>query len=148
MISPCCSASKLPLLNALVLATLLAGCAGEVSKEKGRYELFATIRIERNLQKPAGDCPVGVTISNRTETAWDGASYHVSLLNKAGKAIGKLIGTPRKQTKAGQELADSGQVLGAKCADIAGVSPIYFGYYPVGKKQVPVHNSHVGTELK
>jgi hypothetical protein len=130
----------------VLVAAMLAGCASDTRKSGGNY--LATIRIEKKAATSIEDCAVAVEINNRMRDDWDAASYHVALLNKKGVAIGKLIGVPRHYTKSGQYLADSGKVLGAKCQDIAGVSLIYFGYYPTGRKQMPLHNGQVGVTLK
>jgi hypothetical protein len=125
---------------------VLAGCAADARKSGGDY--LATIEIQKSAATSVADCAVAVTVGNRMRDDWDGASYHVAMLNKKGVAIGKLIGVPRHFTRPGQKLADSGKVLGAKCQDIAGVSLIYFGYYPAGRKQMPLHNNQVGVTLK
>lgn len=133
-----------------VLVSALSGCATDGRKEAAfdsRHPL-AVIQIAKVAQKTAGDCSVSVKISNRMNVAWDGVSYHLSMHSKRGVSIGKLIGSPRKHTKPGKELTDSGLVLGAKCEDITGTALVYFGYYPAGKKQVHAHNHTVRVELK
>lgn len=133
-----------------MIATALAGCATDGGKEAAfdKRNPLAVIQIAKNAQKSAGDCAVTVKIANRMNVAWDGVSYHLSMHNKRGVSIGKLIGSPRKPTKPGNELTDSGQVLGAKCEDVTGTALVYFGYYPAGKKQVHAHNHTVRVELK
>lgn len=130
------------------LAALLAGCASQGSRESTSDPL-ATISIEKTSTLPAGDCAVNVTISNRVrDSNWDGVSYHVSLLDRAGKNAGRLMGAPRHPISYGQTLSDRGRVLGAKCEDIAGVELIYLGYYPKGSSQVHVHNNRVRASVK
>lgn len=133
-----------------VIASALAGCATDGRKETtfdSKHPL-AVIQISKDVQKKAGDCSFSVKISNRMNVAWDGVSYHLSMYNKRGVAIGKLIGSPHKHVKPGKELTDSGQVLGAKCEDVTGTALVYFGYYPAGKKQVHAHINTVRVELK
>ena len=143
------SVSGLIFLTTIVLA--LAGCAATESRNvtpddsKG---MLAIIQIEKS-QTSLSDCHVSVNISNRMKgAAWDGVSYNVALLDKKNVAIGRLIGIPHQYTKTGYSLADTGQVQGARCEDIADVSLIYFGYYPAGGKEVHLHNNRVKTEIK
>lgn len=140
-------------LIASALALMLAGCAGDASKKgtprASRDNPLAIIQIEKGPPASAGDCPVSVKISNRMQgTAWDGASYHLALLDNKNVAIGRLMGAPHHYTKPGSDLVDAGLALGAKCEDVAAVSLIYFGYYPAGKKQVPLHIDRVKAEMK
>lgn len=143
------SVSGLIFLTTIVLA--LAGCAATESRNvtpddsKG---MLAIIQIEKS-QTSLSDCHVSVNISNRMKgAAWDGVSYNVALLDKKNVAIGRLIGIPHQYTKTGYSLADTGQVQGARCEDIADVSLIYFGYYPAGGKEIHLHNNRVKTEIK
>jgi hypothetical protein len=107
------------------------------------------IGISKNLPSSSGDCPVSVKISNRMQgTAWDGVSYHVSVVDRKNVSIGQVIGAPRQFTKPGNDLAETTGVLGAKCENIAGVSLLYFAYYPSGKYPVHLHNSEVKAELR
>jgi hypothetical protein len=146
------SVRSLTTLTALVLTLMLASCATDNDKTTANVSKtgpLATIQIEKSKQPSSGDCPVSVKIVNRMKDVdWDGVSYHVAMLNKNNVSIGKLIGIPHQYTKSGSILMDSGQVLDAGCDDIAGVSVVYFGYYPAGKKQVPVHNNRVKAEIK
>ena len=134
----------------IILAATLAGCAGGLSSPNvsDTTTKLAFIEVSRNTQKSQSDCPVTVRISNRTKIDWDGASYHLVMHNRNGVTIGKLLGSPRKSAKAGGNLVDTNQVLGAKCEQIAGTALVYFGYYPVGKKQVSVHNVNVQIRVK
>ena len=138
---------------AAVLVSALAGCAGNTNTnttpKESKTGPLAIIQIEKSKQPSSSDCPVSVKIVNRMKDVdWDGVSYHVAMLNKNNVSIGKLIGIPHQYTKSGSILMDSGQVLDAGCDDIAAVSVVYFGYYPAGKKQVPVHNNRVKAEIK
>lgn len=131
-------------------AAVLTGCAGGLSNPdvSDTTTKLAFIEVTRNTQKSQSDCPVTVRISNRTNIDWDGASYHLVMHNRNGVSIGKLLGSPRKSAKAGGNLVDTNQVLGAKCEQIAGTALVYFGYYPAGKKQVSVHNANVQIRVK
>jgi hypothetical protein len=129
---------------------LLAGCGGGAGKESGSDTITkkAAIQVTRNGQKSDADCPVTIKISNRTNVAWDGASYHLALHNKNGVSVGKLLGSPRKSVQSGDDLVDTGKILGAKCEQVTGMALVYFGYYPAGKKQVSMHNANVQISLK
>lgn len=105
------------------------------------------VQVTRNMGQAGSDCPVSVKISNRTNTAWDGVSYHVALHNRSGVSIGKVLGSPHKPVKAGGDLLDSGQVLGVKCGDLTGAALVYFGYYPAGKGEVHAHVNTVKVIL-
>ena len=136
---------------AAVLVSALAGCASNTNTtpKESKTGPLAIIQIEKSKQPSSSDCPVSVKIVNRMKDVdWDGVSYHLAMLNKNNVSIGKLIGIPHQYTKSGSILMDSGQVLDAGCDDIAAVSVVYFGYYPAGKKQVPVHNNRVKAEIK
>jgi hypothetical protein len=136
---------------AAVLVSTLAGCASNTNTtpKESKNGPLAIIQIERSKQPSSSDCPVSVKIVNRMKDVdWDGVSYHVAMLNKNNVSIGKLIGSSHQYTKSGSILMDSGQVLDAGCDVIASVSVVYFGYYPAGKKQVPVHNNSVKAEIK
>lgn len=136
-------------LIATITASLLSGCAGETKKETTYGSgTLAVIQVTRKMTQTDGDCAVSVKISNRMNTAWDGVSYHLALHNRSGVSIGKLLGSPHKPVKAGGELLDSGEVLGAKCSDLTGIALVYFGYYPAGKQQVHAHVNTVKVELK
>ena len=147
-----CSVMGLTTLTALVLTLMLSGCASNIDKKAANVSktgTFATIQIEKSKQPSSGDCAVSVKIVNQMkDTVWDGVSYNVAMLNKSNVAIGRLLGTPHQRTSTSSSLADTGQVLDAKCGDIAGVSLIYFGYYPAGKREVSVHNNRVKVELR
>lgn len=134
----------------IILAATLAGCAGGLSSPNvsDTTTKLAFIEVTRNTQKSQSDCPVTVRISNRTKIDWDGVSYHLVMHNRNGVTIGKLLSSPRKSIKAGGNLVNTNQVLGAKCEQIAGTALVYFGYYPVGKKQVSVHNVNVQIRVK
>lgn len=134
----------------VLLAVLLAGCAGGGKKESvsDTTTRLASVQVTRLDSASEKDCPVSVRISNNTSTAWTGVSYHVSLYNKSGVSIGKLLGSPRKNISSGDDLTDSGKVLGARCNQITGIALVYFGYYPAGKKQVALHNANVQVKLK
>ena len=144
---------KYQIFIAAVLVSVLAGCASNTNitttPKESKTGPLAVIQIEKIKQPSSSDCPVSVKIVNRMKDVdWDGVSYHLAMLNKNNVSIGKLIGIPHQYTKSGSILMDSGQVLDAGCDDIAAVSVVYFGYYPVGKKQVPVHNNRVKAEIK
>ena len=147
-----CSVRSLTSLTALVLTLMLASCASNNDKAAANVSkpgTLATIQIEKSKQPSSEDCTVSVKIVNQMkDTVWDGVSYNVAMLNKGNVAIGKLLGTPHQHTSTGSSLTDTGQVLDAKCEDIAGVSLIYFGYYPAGEKQVSVHNNRVKVEIR
>lgn len=142
------------LMPILMLMAILAGCATEASKtsppsESKKNVPLAVIGISKNLPSSSGDCPVSVKISNRMQgTAWDGASYHVSVVDRKNVSIGQVIGAPHQFTKPGSDLAETAGVLGVKCENIAGVSLLYFAYYPSGKNPVHLHNSEVKAELR
>ena len=146
------SVSSLISLTIIALASMLAGCAATESRNVAPDEskgMLAIIQIEKSPQASLSDCHVSVNISNRMKgAAWDGVSYNLALLDKKNVAIGRLIGIPHQYTKSGYSLADTGQVRGARCEDIADVSLIYFGYYPAGGKEVHLHNNRVKTEIK
>lgn len=134
-------------LAAIALATLLAACAGTGARES--TDPLVLIGIEKQSSTAGGDCMVNVTLVNRVrDTAWDGASYHLSLLNRSGKAAGRLMGAPRKPVAYGSELHDSGRVLGLRCEDITGAELVYMGYYPAGKTQQNVHINRVRVSVK
>lgn len=137
-------------LVTIVIASLLAGCAGEAKKETapGGGNTLAVIQVTRKMTQTDGDCSVSVKISNRMNIPWDGVSYHLALHNRSGVSIGKLLGSPHKPVKAGGELLDNGEVLGAKCSDLTGIALVYFGYYPAGKQQVHAHVNAVKVELR
>jgi len=142
---------KYQIFIAAVLVSALAGCASNTNTtpKESKTGPLAIIQIEKSKQPSSSDCPVSVKIVNRMKDVdWDGVSYNLAMLNKNNVSIGKLIGIPHQYTKAGSILMDSGQVLDAGCDDIAAVSVVYFGYYPAGKKQVPVHNNRVKAEIK
>lgn len=133
---------------AIAIALLLAGCAGGTKKESATSGgPLAVVQVTRNMGQAGSDCPVSVKISNRTNTAWDGVSYHVALHNRSGVSIGKVLGSPHKPVKAGGDLLDSGQVLGVKCGDLTGAALVYFGYYPAGKGEVHAHVNTVKVIL-
>ena len=134
-------------LAAIALVTLLAACAGPGTRDS--TDPLVLIGIDKLSSSAGGDCMVNVTLVNRVhDTDWDGVSYHLSLLNKAGKTAGRLMGAPRKPVAYGRELLDSGRVQGVRCEDIAGAEVIYLGYYPAGKAQVSVHNRRVRVQVK
>lgn len=133
----------------VILAALLAaGCAGGGQGIADSKDTLAVIEIARKSTTSAGDCPVKVTISNRMNIGWDGVSYHLAMHNRKGVAVGRLMGSPRKKTPAGEDLVDSGSVLGVKCADLTGLALVYFGYYPAGKKEAHAHVKSVRVILK
>lgn len=136
-----------PLL--LISIAVLAGCAGDggrpVSDTSGSV---ASIEVARKAKTSSGDCPVTITVTNRTGTTWDGVSYHLAMNNRNGAATGRLLGSPRKKTASGDNLVDNGSVLGMKCEEIAGMALVYFGYYPAGKKQVHAHINTVRVTLR
>lgn len=135
-------------LAAIALAALLAACAGPGARDSATDPLVL-IGIEKQSSTAGGDCMVNVTLVNRVrDTAWDGASYHLGLLNRKGVTAGRLMGAPRKPVAYGRELLDSGRVQGVRCEDIAGAEVIYLGYYPAGKAQVNVHNNRVRVQVK
>lgn len=132
------------------MGVAVAGCGGGLSRENisDTTTRLAIIEVTRNAQKTPSDCPVTVKISNRTRIDWDGVSYHLVMHNRNGVTIGKLLGSPKKRIKAGEDLIDSGVILGAKCEQMTGIALVYFGYYPAGKKQVSVHNANVQVRMK
>lgn len=135
-------------LLGLLLATLLAACAGPGAREAATDPL-AYIVIEKKGSTAGGDCTVAVLISNRMRGSdWDGASYHLSLLNRSGKHAGRLMGAPRKAIAYGRDLADSGRVVGVRCEDIARAELVYLGYYPKGKAQQNIHLNRVRISVK
>lgn len=136
--------------TSFALIATLTGCGGGLSREdvSDTTSRLANIEITRNAQKASPDCPVTVTIGNRTRIAWDGVSYHVAMHNRNGVSIGKLLGSPRKPIASGKELIVQDTILGAKCDQVTGAALVYFGYYPAGKKQVTVHNVNVQLRLK
>lgn len=131
----------------MLVTSLAAGCA-QVSKEKGRYQVLADIRLEKNSKDVSADCPINIRIANRSGVTWEGVSYNIAMLDGKGKTLGALIGSTHKHAGSGQDLADTGKVLRVSCASIAGASLAYLGYYPVGKKQESFHNSNVKVELR
>jgi hypothetical protein len=145
------SVKSLVTITLLVLTLTLTSCASNNNKTTANISktgALATIQIEKSKQPSSIDCSVSVKIVNQMkDTIWDGVSYHVAFLNKRNVTIGKLLGTPRQRTNTGASLTETGQVLNAKCEDIAGVSLIYFGYYPAGKNQLSVHNNRVKVEV-
>lgn len=135
-------------LASLILAAILAGCAGPAPRESAT-EPLALVVVERQSTTAGGDCTVVVTISNRIRnTTWEGASYHLSLRNRAGKHAGRLLGAPRQAVAYGRDLADSGRVLGVRCEDIGGADLVYLGYYASGKTQQNVHLNRVRLSVK
>lgn len=143
------SRAYLPLLTAMLLAALLAGCAAD-TRRSGRVQTHDTL-VQMQLQKQAqgADCAVSVRITNRMpNTNWDAASYQVALLDRKNVTRGKLAGAPRRYTRYGQVLEDSGTVHDVRCDDLVAVSVIYFGYYPPGKRQTSLHLSNVKAELR
>ncbi|OAJ71400.1 hypothetical protein A7976_07680 [Methylobacillus sp. MM3] len=132
---------------AILAALLVAGCGGGrgISDSKGT---LAVIEIAKKSPTSVGDCPVKVTISNRMNIGWDGVSYHLAMHNRKGVSVGRLMGSPRKKTPAGEDLMDTGSVLGVKCEDITGLALVYFGYYPTGKKEAHAHVKSVRVILK
>ncbi len=135
-------------LAGVALAAALGGCATPDRRESATDPLVI-ISLEKKSTTLAGDCTVIVAIANRVrDTGWDGASYHLSLLNRKGVSIGRLMGAPRKQVAYGHQLADSGRALSIRCEDIVGAELIYLGYYPTGKAQVHVHNHRVRISVK
>lgn len=110
---------------------------------------LASIEVERKQQVSSGDCPVSVSIFNRmNRIAWDGVSFHLALRNKSGVAIGELRGIPFRYTEPGYGLVVSGQAQGVRCEEIAGVSLLYFGYYPTGQGQLRLRNSMVTVRIR
>ena len=135
----------------VILAALLAaGCSGGrgISDSKNGKDTLAVIEIAKKSKTSIGDCPVTVTINNRMNIGWDGVSYHLAMHNRKGVAVGRLMGSPRKKTPAGEDLMDNGSVLGVKCEDIIGIALVYFGYYPTGKKEMHAHVKSVRVILK
>ena len=135
----------------VILAALLAaGCSGGrgISDSKEGKDTLAVIEIAKKSKTSIGDCPVKVTINNRMNIGWDGVSYHLAMHNRKGVAVGRLMGSPRKKTPAGEDLMDNGSVLGVKCEDITGIALVYFGYYPTGKKEMYAHVKSVRVILK
>lgn len=127
----------------LALVLLPIGCATEKSGSSiDTRTSLVVIDIAKGPQK-AADCAVTVSIENRTGVAWDGVSYHIALHDKRGVAAGRLMGSPRTKVKPGETLTDRSIVAGSRCENIAAAAPVYFGYYPAGKKQVTVHNTNV-----
>lgn len=139
--------SKPALAFSLLSTLMLAGCAGGGKGITDGKNTLAVIEAIRG-KTSAGDCPVTLSIANRTGVAWDGASYHLAMHNRSGVSIGRLLGSPRKKTPEGEALVDAGRVLGVKCEDITGAALVYFGYYPTGKKEVHAHVNSVRVVLK
>jgi hypothetical protein len=142
---------RLPVLASIVFTVLLAACAGDARKEESAparpHEPLVLIQLEK--QPHANDCLVAVRITNRMrDINWDAASYQVALLDGKNVTRGKLAGTPRRYTRYGQILEDSGTIYGMRCEELVGVSVIYFGYYPPGKRQTSVHLINVKAELR
>ncbi len=138
-------ASSVLLITASALALTLYGCA----TSGGVNNPLALIEIERKQQTSSGDCPISVKIFNRFKgVAWDGVSYHLALRDKSGAAVGELQGIPLRYTEPGYGLIVSTQAHGVKCEEIAGVSLLYFGYYPTGRGQVRLSNNAVTTQLR
>ena len=134
----------------LVLQTLLllTACTGPGTRESAT-EPLADIVIEKKGSTAGGDCAVSVLISNRMRGSdWDGASYHLSLLNRSGKHAGRLMGAPHRPILSGRDLADSGRVTGVRCEDIGGAELVYLGYYPKGKAQQNMHIHRVRISVK
>jgi hypothetical protein len=132
----------------ILTALLAAGCANGGRGISDSKNTLAVIEIAKKSKTSAGDCPVDITISNRMNINWDGASYHLAMHNRKGVSVGRLMGAPRKKTPSGEDLVDTGSVLGVKCEDITGMALVYFGYYPTGKKEVHAHVKSVRVILK
>lgn len=126
-----------------LLPLLVAGCASQSSNDpRDLRSSLVVIELAKSTSK-AADCPITVSIENKTGTPWDGASYNIALQDKRGVFAGRLIGSPRIKVKPGDSLTDKGTVSGFACDKITGAAPVYFGYYPAGKSQVSVHNANV-----
>lgn len=134
------------------LVLLLAGCAGDGSKKVSKPRIndkLVVIQVFDKKPTTTGGCSVSLKIINRMrDSTWEGVSYHLTLTNKRNASVGSLIGAPRKPTTSGGHLTDTGKVVWAACSDIAGVTPVYFGYYPSGKNQVSLHLSHIQAEIQ
>lgn len=146
-------ASRLLPLASLLIAAILAGCAADTSRDGGYrgsiHDKLVLVQVVKQPATSSTDCAVSVRITNRMRgTNWDGVSYHLGLLNRKNATVGKLIGAPRRYTRFGDHLEDSGKVLGARCDELVGISVVYFGYYPPGKRQESLHLSHVKAELR
>lgn len=126
----------------LALALLPLGCATEKSGSAADTRT-ALVMIELSKKPSGSDCAVNVRIENRTATAWDGVSYNLALHDKRGVSAGRAMGSPKRKVQPGDTLTDRSLVSGIRCESIAGAAPVYFGYYPTGKKQVTVHNTNV-----
>lgn len=133
---------------AFIAAALGAGCAGTTGPSASGKSTTASIEIARGSTTANGDCSVMLTVTNHSNVAWDGISYHIALHNKQGVSVGRLIGSPHRKTADGAQLSSQDKVLGVKCDQISGVGLVYFGYYPTGKKEVSVHLNQVRLSIK
>jgi hypothetical protein len=131
---------------ALSLATLV-GCAapGEVRPAGPQ----AVIEVERRPEAGSNDCPLYISVFNRTPgVAWDGFSYHIALRNQNGTAVGEVRGIPHRYLELGNGLGVPNKVQGVKCESLVSVTLLYFGIYPQGRGQVRLDNSRVAISLK
>ena len=127
----------------LVLVLLPMGCAAPVKSGSSVDMRSSLVTIDISKNPKGGDCSISLAIENRTGTAWDGISYNLALHDKRGVHAGRIMGAPRTKVKPGETITDRSIVAGTRCENISGAAPVYFGYYPTGKKQVTVHNSNV-----
>jgi hypothetical protein len=129
--------------SCLVLALLPMGCATDQKTGSSLDTRTTLVVIDISKSSKVADCAITVAVENRTGTAWDGMSYNLALHDKRGVNAGRVMGAPRSKVKPGDTIKDRSIVPGTRCEDISGAAPVYFGYYPAGKKQVTVHNSNV-----
>lgn len=127
----------------LALVLLPMGCATDQKSGGSLDTRTALVVIDISKASKAGDCAVTVAVENRTGTSWDGMSYNLALHDKRGVNAGRVLGAPRSKVKPGETIRDQSIVAGTRCENITGAAPVYFGYYPTGKKQVTVHNTNV-----
>jgi len=127
----------------LALVLLPMGCSTEQKTGSSLDTRTALVVIDISKNTKAADCAITIAVENRTGTSWDGMSYNLALHDKRGINVGRVLGAPRTKVKPGATIKDQSIVAGTRCENITGAAPVYFGYYPTGKKQVTVHNTNV-----
>ena len=135
---------KITLITAVLIAAIVAGCATTNSKPP------ALVQVVRNQKTEFIDCAVSVNVFNQMSgTAWTGVSLHVILRDRNNAPIGEIQEIPMRYTEPGYGITFQSKIQGVKCNEIAGLSILYFGYYPAdGGGQLRFRNEVVATELK
>lgn len=80
--------------------------------------------------------------------AWSNVSYHMAFRDKSRAAVGESRDIPSRYTEPGYGMVVTDIVQGVSCEEIAAVSLLYFGYYPIGLGQMQVNPSLISTSIE